>query len=87
MLEILKNFEMECCNIVITPPKPRQRLSKDEDEQDVDPTQYWRLIGSLHHLYNMRPNLVFSVDTMSKFIEIQKVSHLEAIKRILGYIK
>lgn len=38
-LEILKKFEMDLCNVIITLDEPRLQLSKNEDEQDVDPNQ------------------------------------------------
>lgn len=43
VLEILKKFEMKHCNVVITPAEPWFHLSKNEHEQDVNPTQYRRL--------------------------------------------
>ena len=86
-LEILKRCDMEHCNAAITPAEARLQLSKSEDEQDVDPTQYRRLIGSLRYLCNTRPDLAFSVGIASRFMEKPKVSHLAAIKRILRYIK
>ncbi|XP_058747204.1 secreted RxLR effector protein 161-like [Vicia villosa] len=78
---------MEHCNASITPDEARLQLSKSEDEQDVDITQYKRLIGSLRYLCNTRPDLAFSVGIASRFMEKPKVSHLAAIKRILRYIK
>lgn len=86
-LEFLKKFEMERCNIAITLTEPRLRQSKDEHEQDVNPTQYWRLIGSLYYLYNTRSDLAFNVEIVSRFMERPKVSRLAAAKRILRYIK
>lgn len=53
LLEILKKFEMEHCDAAITSVEPRLSLSKDEHEQDVNPTQYQRLIGYLRYLCNM----------------------------------
>ncbi|XP_050915500.1 secreted RxLR effector protein 161-like [Lathyrus oleraceus] len=78
---------MENCNGAISSVEPRMQLSKNEDEQDVDPTQYRRLIGSLRYLCNTRPDLAFSVNIVSRFIGRPKVSHLEVVKRILRYIK
>ncbi|XP_058776549.1 secreted RxLR effector protein 161-like [Vicia villosa] len=78
---------MEHCNVDITPCEARVQLSKSEDEQDVDPTQYRRLIGLLRYLCNTRPDLAFSVDIASRILERPKVSHMEAVKRILRYIK
>lgn len=45
--EIIIIFEMEDYNVTSTPAKPRLKLTKDLDEDEVDPTQYRRLIGSL----------------------------------------
>src|SRR3954469_19267405 len=78
---------MEHCNTSITPTEARLQLSKSEDEQDVDPTQYRRLIGSLRYLCNTRPDLAFSVGIASRFMERPKISHMAVVKRILRYIK
>lgn len=45
--EILKIFEMKDCNATSTPFETRLKLMKDLNEDDVDPTQYKRLIRSL----------------------------------------
>lgn len=50
VFKILKKFEIEHCNAAITPVEMRLQLVKNEDEQDVYPTQYRRLIGSLCYL-------------------------------------
>ncbi|CAI8603983.1 unnamed protein product [Vicia faba] len=71
----------------LTPAKPRLQLSKDVDEDDVDPTQYRRLIESLRYLCHTRPDLAYSVGMVSRFMQKPKVSHLAAVKRILRYLK
>lgn len=86
-LEILKKYEMEHCNAVISPVEPMLQLSKNEDEEDVDPTKCRRLIGSLCYLCNTQPNLSFSVGIVSRIMERPKVSHIAAVKRILRYVK
>ncbi|XP_050888548.1 secreted RxLR effector protein 161-like [Lathyrus oleraceus] len=85
--EILKRFKMEDCNVALTPAKPRLQLMKDSNEDDVDPIQYRRLIGSLRYLFHIRSDLEYKVGMMSRFIQKSKVSHLEATKRILRYLK
>ncbi|XP_058732917.1 secreted RxLR effector protein 161-like [Vicia villosa] len=86
-LDILKIFDMEHCNAALTPAEARLQLSKSEDEKDMDLTQYRRLIGLLRYLCDTRPDLAFSVGITSRFMEKPKVSHLNAIKRVLRYIK
>lgn len=79
--------KMELCNAVISPAEPRLQLSKNKDDKDVDSTQYRRLIWYLRYLCNTRPNLAFSVGIVSRFMKRLKVSHMEANKRILRYVK
>ncbi|XP_058764580.1 uncharacterized mitochondrial protein AtMg00810-like [Vicia villosa] len=86
-LEILKRCDMEHCNAANTPAEARLQVSKSDDEQNVDPTQYRRMIGSLCYLCNTRPDLAFSVGIASRFMERPKVSHLTTVKRIIRYIK
>ncbi|XP_058741669.1 uncharacterized mitochondrial protein AtMg00810-like [Vicia villosa] len=86
-LEILKRRDMEHCSAVNTPTKARLQRSKSDYEQNVDLTQYRILVGSLRYLCNMRPYLAFSVDIAIRFMERSEVSHLDAIKRILRYVK
>ncbi|GAU34193.1 hypothetical protein TSUD_162940 [Trifolium subterraneum] len=85
--EVLKRFEMDNCNYAVTPSEPRLQLSKNEEEAEVDPTQYRRLIGSLRYLCNTRPDLAYSVGIVSRFIQKPKLSHLAVVKRILRYIR
>ncbi|GAU30981.1 hypothetical protein TSUD_104950 [Trifolium subterraneum] len=74
-LELMREFEMKL------------QLSKGEEEAEVDPTQYRRLIGSLRYLCNTRPDLAYSVGIVSRFMQKPKLSHLAAVKRILRYIR
>ncbi|GAU41877.1 hypothetical protein TSUD_367420 [Trifolium subterraneum] len=85
--EILKRFEMDQCNLALTPSEPRLQLSKESEEKDVDSTEYRRLIGSLRYLCNTRPDITYSVGIVSSYMEKPKTSHLSAAKRILRYIK
>ncbi|MCI30279.1 gag-pol polyprotein, partial [Trifolium medium] len=64
---------------IMSPSEPRLQLSKSENEENVDPTQYRRIIGSLRYLCNTRPDLVYSVGIVSRFMEKPKISHLAAV--------
>jgi hypothetical protein len=46
----------------------RLKLSCDSTTEEVDATQYRRLVGSLHYLTHTRPDLVFSVGYVSRFL-------------------
>ncbi|XP_050897603.1 uncharacterized mitochondrial protein AtMg00810-like [Lathyrus oleraceus] len=85
--EILKIFEMEDCNSTLTPAEPRLQLLKNSKEDDVDLTQYIRLIGSLRYLCHKMPDLTYNVCMVSRFLQKPKVSHLATTKMILRYLK
>lgn len=85
--EILKKFKMKDCNATWTPVEPRLQMIKDSTEDDVDPTQYKRLIGSLRYLCHTRPGLAYSVDIVSTFMHKPSKTHLAATKRILRYLR
>jgi hypothetical protein len=44
------------------------------------------IIGSMHYLLHTRPNLMFSVGFLSRFMEDPKEDHKEALKHLLRYI-
>ena len=48
---------------------------------------YHQMIGSLKYLMNMRPDICFTVNTLSQFLTDQRHVHLIATKHILRYLK
>ncbi|KAK3019009.1 hypothetical protein RJ639_003617 [Escallonia herrerae] len=52
-----------------------------------DPTKYRRLIGRLIYLSVTRPDIVYSVQTLSQFMHEPRKPHWNAAIRILKYIK
>ena len=78
---------MEECKSVSTPVAPGLKLSKDMEGEDVDPTLYRQLVGSLVYLTHTRPDIAFAVSVVSRFLSSPKVPHWIADKRILRYVK
>ncbi|GKD85036.1 hypothetical protein Tco_1356190 [Tanacetum coccineum] len=62
-------------------------LTLDKDSESIDSTKYRGMIGSLLYLTASRPDIMFSVCLCARFKENPMVSHLEAVKIILRYIK
>jgi hypothetical protein len=56
------------CNPALTPMEERLKLSRDSTAEEVDATQYRRLVGSLRYLAHTRPDLAFSVGYVSRFM-------------------
>ena len=48
---------------------------------------YCQMIGSLIYLTNMRPDILFAMNTLSQFLTDPRHVHLMAAKHILRYLK
>lgn len=84
--EILKRFNMNNCKPVSTPIECGVKLSKIGEGQVIDATLFKSMVGSLRYLTCTRPNILYSVGLVSRYMEEPKISHLQAAKRIFRYI-
>ncbi|XP_014523651.1 uncharacterized protein LOC106779947 [Vigna radiata var. radiata] len=85
--EMLKKAEMHDCNAANTPAEVGLRLEIDPEEEAVDVTYYRSMVGSLRYLCNTRPDVSYSVGLVSRYMQNPRISHLNAVKRILRYIQ
>jgi hypothetical protein len=85
--EILERFKMDQYNSVHNLAVPSFKLTKDEEGIKVDSTLYKQIVGSLMYLTATRPDLMFIVSLISRYMESPAESHLLAAKRVLKYIK
>ncbi|KAG9446373.1 hypothetical protein H6P81_012501 [Aristolochia fimbriata] len=85
--DILKRFKMLDCNSIRTPMEERIKLTKEGSGEEVSSTYYKQIVGSLRYLTATRPDILFSVGMVSRFMEKPRQSHLQSAKRILRYIK
>ncbi|KAA0061434.1 putative mitochondrial protein [Cucumis melo var. makuwa] len=53
----------------------------------ADPTMYRQLVGSLIYLTLTRPDISYSVGVVSRYMSKPKKPHLEAVRRILRYLR
>jgi hypothetical protein len=74
------------CNPALTPMEERLKLGRDSTTEEVDATQYRRLVGSLRYLTHTRPDLTFSVGYISRFMQRPTTEHQQAVKRIIRYV-
>ena len=86
---VLKRFGMTDCNGVYTPMESGQRLCLSvETDELTDQGEYQSLIGSLMYLVvGTRPDISFTVATLSKFSSKPNRIHLTAAKRLLRYLQ
>jgi hypothetical protein len=62
------------------------KLSRDSTTEEVDATQYRRLVGILLYLAHTRSDLAFSVGYVSRFMQRPTMEHQQAVKRIIRYV-
>ncbi|KAL4031555.1 hypothetical protein IC575_009840 [Cucumis melo] len=84
--DLLKKFRMENASPCNTPMDANLKLCKDDIGEAVDPSLYRNLVGSLMYLTATRPDILFAVSMLSRFMTNPKRSHWEAGKRVLRYI-
>jgi len=66
---------------------PNVKLLPSQGELLSDPEKYRRLVGKLNYLTVTRPDISFAVSVVSQFLNSPCVDHLNAVTRILKYIK
>lgn len=86
---ILERFNMTDANPVQIPADPQHSL--DDKKQITNLTSkvpYREAVGSLLYLSQItRPDITFSVNLVSRYIEDPKEQHWAAVKRIFKYLK
>ena len=73
--DVLKKFRMVDCNSADTPTATGVNLVKDPNEEEVDVTLYRQMVGSLRYLCCTRPNLLYVVGLISRYMENPELSH------------
>ncbi|KAL3354312.1 hypothetical protein AABB24_018787 [Solanum stoloniferum] len=60
---------------------------KPSNNPSADQRAYQRLVGKLLYLTMTRPDIAFSVQTLSQFLQDPKKSHMKAAVRVVRYVK
>eukprot|EP00253_Pinus_taeda_P005715 PITA_05715 len=85
--EVLGIFNMQECKVAITPTVMGLKLSKEDNNKEFNPSLYKSIVGSLMYLTATRPDIMFVVSLISRFMERPKEAHWQVAKRILRYVK
>ncbi|BFG28414.1 hypothetical protein CerSpe_146880 [Prunus speciosa] len=85
--DLLQKFGMLECKPISTPMEPNVKLCTYEGKDVEDATMYQQLVGSLIYLTLTRPDISYAVGVMSRYMQNPKKSHLDAVRRILRYVK
>ncbi|KAG8479288.1 hypothetical protein CXB51_029082 [Gossypium anomalum] len=84
---ILSKFSMENCKPTSTPMAVGMKLSSQGDHDQVSKSDYRSLVGCLLYLTATRPDIMFAVSMLSRFMHCCNKQHLQAGKRVLRYLK
>ncbi|XP_050878448.1 uncharacterized mitochondrial protein AtMg00810-like [Lathyrus oleraceus] len=85
--EILKRFGLQNCSSVHNLIVPGCKLTKDVGGLKVDATTYKQMVGSLMYLTATRPDLMYVLSLVARFMEAPTTMHQQAVKRVLRYIR
>lgn len=85
--DLLNKYGMMECKSISTPMEANTKLCAHEGKDLEDTTMYRQLVGSLIYLTLTRPDITFAVGVVSRFMQSPKKPHLEAVRRILRYIR
>ncbi|TYK25905.1 Cysteine-rich RLK (receptor-like protein kinase) 8 [Cucumis melo var. makuwa] len=86
-LDLLTEIGVLGCHPADTPIEFNCKLENSDDQVPVDKEQYQRLVGKLIYLSHIRPDISFAVSAVSQFMQAPYEEHIEAVKRILRYLK
>lgn len=86
-LDILEEAGLLGTKPATVPMEPDLVLTDTGSEALKDPTRYRRLIGKLIYLTISRPEITYSVNTLSQFMQEPKLHHLKTTLRLLQYLK
>ncbi|KAJ1704767.1 hypothetical protein LUZ63_004546 [Rhynchospora breviuscula] len=84
--DMLKKFGMQNCNSASTPMNVNEKLVKEDGSGEADATTFRSLVGGLIYLTHTRPDISYSVNVVSRYMQNPTNHHLGTAKRILRYV-
>ena len=87
VLDLLSETGMLACKPVETPIQVNHRLGIFPDQVPTDMGRYQRLVGKLIYLTHTRPDITYAVSVVSQFMHAPSEEHMDAVYRILRYLK
>ena len=85
--KVLKKFNMDSCKKMSTPLMQDEKLCTNDGANKVNERLYRSLVGCLMYLTATRPDILYAVSLLSRFMHCASELHFKAAKRVLRYIK
>ena len=74
-MKLLEQSGMAECKPCMTPMEERLKLTMASNAAKMDATLYRSIVGGLHYLVHMRPDIAFIVGYVSRFMEDPREDH------------
>ncbi|GMI74888.1 cysteine-rich RLK (RECEPTOR-like protein kinase) 8 [Hibiscus trionum] len=87
VVDLLEKANMTECNSTPTPMVVTPKLLVDEGSTFADIHLYRSIVGGLQYICLTRPDIAFTVNKVSQFMNCPREPHWRAVKRILRYLK
>ena len=84
--ELLKKFNIRFEDGAKTPMNTGEKLQKEDGTGKGNEKEFRSLVGGLNYLTHSRPDIMYSVSMVSRFMHAPSKQHVGAAKRILKYI-
>nr|KYP41856.1 Copia protein [Cajanus cajan] len=85
--QLLERANMNDSKLVSTPMSSSFSFVISPNSSTYDAHLYHNLLGALHYLALTRPDIAFSVNKLSQSMQAPTTTHMQALKRILHYLK
>ncbi|BBH06529.1 ABC-2 type transporter family protein [Prunus dulcis] len=87
VLDLLTDIGMLDCKPADTPIVQNHHLGEYPDQVPTNKERYQRLVGRLIYLSHTRPDIAYAVSVVSQFMHSPSEDHMNAVLRILRYLK
>ncbi|XP_061363291.1 uncharacterized mitochondrial protein AtMg00810-like [Gastrolobium bilobum] len=87
VLDLLNETGMLACKPVDTPIEMNHTLAVYPNQLQADIGKYQRLVGKLIYLAHTRPDISYAVSVVNRFMHSPSDEHMNAVYRILRYLK
>ena len=87
ILDLFSETGLLGCKPADTSIDPNKKSNRSEESSPADKGRYQRLVGRLIYLSHTRTDIAYSVSVVSQHMNNPSEDHLEALNRILRYLK
>lgn len=84
--DLLKCYHMQGCKAAPTPLSENIKVQAEDGSGEADSKSYRSLVGKLMYLTHTRPDIVFAVNLLTRYMHKPSKNHYSLAKRVLRYL-